>query len=234
MTRRGLTLVELLLGLTVLGILAGTMTAIVREGSRAAQRATQSLTAGRAVQSLQGFLQQELRDAVDADVTIISPTRIAFSRPVGEALVCAAAGMTVVIPDSGWTGIRRPEPGRDEAWLLVDPVTEIWQTSAITDVVTDLCPAGGAPGLRVSLTASAAGGVVVRIMEPVELSAYRSGAADWFGLTPASHVSAVQPFAGPLTPGTTQWTRSAGRLETALQPGGAPATTVTIPLSPGP
>ena len=43
-------------------------------------------------------------------------------------------------------------------------------------------------------------------MEPVELSAYRSGAADWFGLTPASRLSAVQPFAGPLVPGTTRWT----------------------------
>lgn len=234
MTRRGFTLIELLIGLVVLGMLAATMTAIVREGSRAAQRASQSLTVGRTLQLLQGFLQQELRDAADADVTIISPARIAFSRPVGEAMVCASAGMTVVIPNAGWTGIRRPEPGRDEAWLLIDPVAETWQATAITDVATDLCPADNAPGMRVSLAASAPGAMVARIVEPVELSAYRSGAADWFGLTPASRLSAVQPFAGPLAPGTTQWTRYVGRLETALQPGGAPATTITIPLSPGP
>jgi hypothetical protein len=71
-------------------------------------------------------------------------------------------------------------------------------------------------------------------MEPVELSAYRSGIADWFGLTPAKHTAAVQPFAGPLTPGTARWVLYADRLETAVQPNGAAATIVRIPLAAGP
>lgn len=234
MSRRGFTLVELLLGLVALGILAGTVTAMMRGAARMSARAMQSLVAGRTVGSLQGFLQQELRDAVGNDVTVLAPTRVALSRPIGDAMVCAAAGMAVLIPDSGWSGTRRPEPGRDEAWLLIDPLTDGWQTAAITDVAPDRCPADNAPALRLSLTAAAPGAMVVRVMEPVELSAYRSGVADWFGLTPANHLSAVQPFAGPLTPATAQWTQYPDRLETLLQPGGAPATTVTTPLLPGP
>jgi prepilin-type N-terminal cleavage/methylation domain-containing protein len=234
MTRRGFTLVELLLGLIVLGILAGTVTAVVRGAARVSARAMQSLVAGRTLGSLQGFLQQELRDAVENDVRVLAPTRVALSRPIGDAMVCGAAGMAILIPDSGWNGTRRPEQGRDEAWLLIDPVTDDWQAAAITDVVPDRCPADNAPALRLSLAASATGATVVRVMEPVELSAYRSGVADWFGLTPASHLSAVQPFAGPLTPGAVQWTQYPDRLETVLQPGGAPATTVTTPLLPGP
>jgi prepilin-type N-terminal cleavage/methylation domain-containing protein len=233
-TRRGFTLVELLLGLIVLGILAGTVTAVVHGAARVSARALQSLLARRTVGSLQGFLQQELRDAVESDVTVLAPTRVALPRPIGDAMVCAAGGMVVLVPDSGWSGSRRPEPGRDEAWLLIDPLTDAWQTAAITDVAADRCPAGNAPALRLSLAASATGAVVVRIMEPVELSAYRSGVADWFGLTPANHLAAVQPFAGPLTPGAALWTQYPDRLETSLQPGGAPPTTVTTPLLPAP
>jgi type II secretory pathway pseudopilin PulG len=225
-------LVELLLGLAVLGIVASAVTAVVRGVSHVAANTTQSLVAGRAAGSLQGFLQQELRDAVRGDVTAMAPTRIALERPVGDAMVCAVAGSTVLVADSAWTGTRQPQPGRDEAWLLIDPVIEVWQATAIVGVALDRCPGNNAPALRLALAVPAADAIIVRIMEPVELSAYRSGVADWFGLTPGNHLSAVQPFAGPLTPGTTQWLLYADRLETRLQPRGAPAITVTTPLGP--
>jgi prepilin-type N-terminal cleavage/methylation domain-containing protein len=232
MSRRGFTLVELLLGLAVLGVVAGTVTAAVRGMSQVAARTTQSLLAERAVLSLQGFLQQELRDAVRGDLTAIAPDRIALKRPVGDAMICGAAGATVVIADSAWTGARQPQPGRDEAWLLTDPVLEVWQESAISDVATDRCPGNNAPALRLSLATPAAGAIITRIMEPVELSAYRSGPADWFGLTPGNRQSSVQPFAGPLVPGATRWLLYADRLETTLQSRGALVTAVITPLAP--
>jgi prepilin-type N-terminal cleavage/methylation domain-containing protein len=232
--REGFTLVELLLGLTVLGIVAGTATAVVLGVSRAATRATRSLVADRALQSLQVFLRQELRDATNADVAVMASTRIALARPIGEAMVCAASDTAILVADSAWTGTRWPEPGRDDAWLLVDPVAAAWQAAAIVAVAADQCPADLAPAIRLSLSAPPTGTVVVRIMEPVELSAYRSGIADWFGLTPANHAAAVQPFAGPLTPGTSRWVLYADRLETAMQPNGAAATIVLIPLAAGP
>jgi prepilin-type N-terminal cleavage/methylation domain-containing protein len=229
----GFSLFELVLGLAILGILAGAAATIVLAASRTAARATRSLAAGRAVRSLQGFLQQELRDAVQGDVTALAPARVAFARPVGIAMVCAAGGSDIVIADTAWTGIRSPEAGRDSAWLLIDPVAEVWQPSSVVTATTDRCP-DQAPALRLALDAPADGAVLVRVTEPVELSAYRSGVADWFGLTPASGLSVVQPFAGPLVPGTTEWVLFSDRLETRLQPAGAAATAVITPLAAGP
>jgi prepilin-type N-terminal cleavage/methylation domain-containing protein len=234
MNRRAFTLVELLLGLTVLGILAGAAAAVVTGASRVATRVTRSLVAGRALQSLQIFLRQELRDETNADVAVMAPTRIALARPIGEAMVCAASDAAILVADSAWTGTRRPEPGRDEAWLLVDAVAEVWQVTAVVAVAADQCPADQSPAIRLSLSAPATGTVVVRVMEPVELNAYRSGVADWFGLRPAGLGAVVQPFAGPLTPGTVRWVLYTDHLETAVQPNGAPATVVRIPLGTGP
>jgi type II secretory pathway pseudopilin PulG len=229
----GFSLFELVLGLAILGILGGVVTATVMAASRIAAHATQSLAAGRAVRSLQGFLQQELRDAVQGDVTALGPARVALGRPIGTAMVCAAAGSDIVIADSAWTGTRSPQAGRDDAWLLIDPVTEVWQAASIVAVTADRCP-DQAPARHLALDAPANGAMLVRIIEPVELSAYRSGVADWFGLTPANGQSVVQPFAGPLVPGTTQWVLFSDRLETWLQPAGAPATSVIMPLAAGP
>jgi len=229
----GFSLFELVLGLAILGIVAGAATTIVLAASRTAARATQSLAAGRAVRSLQGFLQQELRDAVQGDVTALAPARVAFARPVGMAMVCDASGFDVVMADSAWTGIRAPQAGRDSAWLLIDPVAEVWQPSSVVAATSDRCP-DQAPAVRLALDAPADGAMLVRIAEPVELSAYRSGIADWFGLAPASGLSGVQPFAGPLVPGTTRWVLFSDRLETSLQPAGAAATIVITPLASGP
>ncbi|MGH7593790.1 MAG: PulJ/GspJ family protein [Gemmatimonadales bacterium] len=227
----GSTLVELLVALAVLGIFAGAVTATLVGTSRAALRETRSLLGGRALGSLQGFLQQELRDAGLGDVAILSTTRLALSRPIGEALPCAVSDTAVLIADTAWTGTRSPQAVRDSAWLLVDPVAGSWQAAAITAVVSDRCPVSNAAALRLAV-AGGTGTVMLRVMEPVELRAYRSGVADWFGL--ASATAALQPFSGPLAPATSQWTLFPGRLETALQPAdGAPAV-VTIPLAPGP
>lgn len=230
----GFLLVELLLGLAALGILAAAVVAVLTATSRVATRAAQSLMAGRTVWSLQVFLQEELRDASLGDVTMVTPTRITLARPIGDAMVCAASDSGVLVADSSWAGTRMPEAGRDDAWLLADPGSATWQAIAVVAITGDRCPGSNAPAIRLSLATPVSSAAVVRIMEPVLLSAYRSGIADWFGLTAGSPGSVVQPFAGPLTPGTTRWTLYPDRLETALQPDGAPATAITLPLGAGP
>ncbi|MGH7524878.1 MAG: prepilin-type N-terminal cleavage/methylation domain-containing protein [Gemmatimonadales bacterium] len=226
----GFTLVELLLALTLLVLVASGAIALVGMASREARRATQALTTSRSVEALQGFLQQELRDAMTDDITVLAPERIALARPVGDAMTCATDAGSVVIADSGWSGARLPEAGRDESWLLADPSTAAWQASAITDVSADHCP-DGSPATRIQL-ASPSPSAVIRVMEPVELSAYGSGAFDWMGLTPASHLVAVQPFAGPLVPATTGWTVFSDRIESRLQPHGADPLLLITPLAP--
>ena len=230
MTRRGFTLVELLIGLIMLALLAGVATMMVTATARAAGHATHALLVDRTVQALQTFLQQELRDAGDTDVTAIAATRVSLARPVGDADVCAKSDSSIAVAAAGWAGTRLPQAFRDEAWMLVDPLAADWRMSAITGVWSDRCADGLTPAIALGLAVSPAAASAVRVMEPVELSAYRSGVADWLGLTPASHGSPVQPFAGPLTPGSTRFARYPGYLAATVQPDRAPTINVHTPL----
>ena len=230
LSRGGFMLVELLLGLVALGIFAATLVVIVRGAARTAARAAQFLLADRALLSLRTFAQQELRDATSSDVAVLSPMRLALSRPIGEATVCLDSGGAVLLADAAWTGTRVPESGRDDAWLLVDVVAGTWQRLPIDSVSRDRCPLDGAPATRLALAPHVGAAAMVRVVEPVELSAYRSGAADWFGLTPASRASAVQPFAGPLVTAAARFAWAPDHLDITVPPRGAPATTVPIPF----
>jgi prepilin-type N-terminal cleavage/methylation domain-containing protein len=232
--RSGFTLVELLVGLVVLGIFAAMVVAVVRGAARTAARATQFLVADRALQSLRVFTQQELRNGTSGDVTLLTPTRVALARPIGEATVCTDSAGAVAFANTAWIGTRAPEAHRDEAWLLTDAIAGTWLRLSIDSIVSGRCPIGGASATRLLLPAHAGAALVMRVMEPVELSAYPSGGSDWFGLTPASHVSAVQPFAGPLTPLATHFARAPDHLDVMVSPRGAAAVVVQVPLGSAP
>lgn len=234
LTRRGFMLVEMLLGLVLLAMVASAVVVVVRGVGAIAARSTTALLADRARVSLQVFVQQELRDAMNSDVTPLSSTRVALSRPIGEAMPCADSAGVVLIADAAWTGTRAPEGARDEVLLLVDPVAETWVRMPIDSVGRERCPIDNAPAMRLDIAAHFGTAIVVRVIEPVELSAYRSGAADWFGLTPTSRSSSVQPFAGPLLPGTARFAWFTDHLDVLVPPLGGTATTVVTPLGPSP
>jgi prepilin-type N-terminal cleavage/methylation domain-containing protein len=230
LNRRGFTLLELLVGLIVLVIFATELVVLVRGMGQVASRTSATLLSDRPVGSLRTFLEEELRDGADSDVTILSPSRIKLSRSIGEAIVCGNSPGAVLLRTSSWGGTRAPAGGRDIALLLVDAVSERWLALPIDSTSTDRCPADGALATRLDVAAHSDSALVVRIGEPVELSAYRSGIADWFGLTPASHVSAVQPFAGPLAPGTTRFSASPGLLTATIVPQNASSVALQLPL----
>jgi hypothetical protein len=223
-------LIELLVGLVILVLFATQLVVLVRGMGRVAVRSTASLLADRTVGSLRTFLGEELRDASDSDVAILSPSRAALSRTVGEALVCGDSAGAVFLRASSWHGTRLPEGGRDVALLLVDPVGERWLALPIDSVRSARCPADGALATRLDVAAHGDTARIARIREPVELSAYRSGGADWFGLTPASHASAVQPFAGPLAAGTARFAVSVGVLTATVIPQNASSVALRLPL----
>ncbi|MES1259503.1 MAG: type II secretion system protein [Gemmatimonadota bacterium] len=234
LTRRGFTLIELLLSLVMLAIFAAALVAVVRSAGQSATRAATRLLADRARLSLEIFLREELRDAAMSDVTVPAPARMTLSRPIGEGTPCRDSAGVVVIPDAAWNATRAPEAARDDALLLVDPLAATWQRLPIDSVWRSSCPLDhrAANSLRVAVHSGVA--VAIRVVEPVELSAYRSGASDWFGLTPASHSSAVQPFAGPLVPAAARFVVSSRHLDITVPPVGSTASTIQAPLRPVP
>jgi hypothetical protein len=230
MRRRGFALVEQLIALVLLALYAGVLVVVVRGAGRVASRTAGSLLADRAVGAVTTFLEEELRDGGDSDVAVLAATRVALSRPIGEGSVCADSAGAVLLRDTTWLGNRPPQPARDDVELLLDPVAGLWIRVPIDSVTAASCPLDGASATRLAVVPHAGHAALARVLEPVELSAYRSGAADWFGLTPASHASAVQPFAGPLVPATTAIVASPGLLTTAMQPGGQRPVQLQLPL----
>lgn len=230
MRRAGFALVEQLIALVLLAIFAGVLVVVVRGAGRVASRAAGSLVADRAVGALTTFLEEELRDGGDSDVVVVAATRVALSRPIGEGAVCADSAGAVLLRDTSWVGNRSPQAARDEAELLLDPVAALWIRIPIDSVRAASCPVDGASATRLVVAPHTGRAAVARVVEPVELSAYRSGAADWLGLTPASHASAVQPFAGPLAPATTRIVAAPGLLTAAMQPSGQGPVQLRLPL----
>ena len=231
LTRRGFTLIELLVGLVILALFAMVVVSVVRGTAGVASRSLASLANDRTRLALRTFLQQDLRDGIDTEVALLASARVALSRPIGEALPCADSAGTLLIADSSWRGTRLPVPDRDDVLLLVNSFTEQWLRLELDSVGSGQCPGNNAPAIRLRVAAHSGSAIVIRVVEPVELSAYRSGAADWFGLTPASHTSTVQPFAGPLTVGTTSFSWLVDRLDVVFTVVGAGATTVRTPLT---
>jgi hypothetical protein len=197
MNRRGLTLVELLLGLVLLGLFGIAATGTLVTASRASVRAIRGLAVGRIMVSTGALLREELGSSDSGEVRIAAATAVDFRRTVGAAAVCEVRGSQVLLRTSDWVGTRDSEAGRDEAVLLTDVPSGRWSVVPITAVSGDRCPDGSsAILLTLSVPPGAAG--YARIAEPVQLRGYLSGGSGWWGLAPASGGSSVQPFAGPL------------------------------------
>lgn len=195
MTRRGMTLAELLVALVLAAMLAAMTAAMVLRTTRSATRARGALLAARATQTTFAVLRHDLRDAASADLTVV-PSGIAFPRPVGDGLVCDVAGAVATVAREAWSGERLPEAGRDRVATLPDPALP-WSAAVVTGSAPASCP-DGAPGWRIT---PVAGGRVLRITEPAVLRAYTVDGLDWLGLLPGGGGS-VQPFAGPFRGGS--------------------------------
>lgn len=200
MTRRGVTLLELLLVLSLLGIVGSTVSAMVMAASRVGARAVNQLAAERTAQVTAAFFHHALANAAWPDVSVADDA-VALARPVGEGAVCAVSGTQLWIRRSDWSGERAPDGARDR--LVVWPDDGLDPTrEPILDVVGASCP-DAAPAWRVTRGASDAIGGWVRVEEPATVRRYRVGSSEWLGLVEGG--APVQPFAGPLVPGASRF-----------------------------
>jgi prepilin-type N-terminal cleavage/methylation domain-containing protein len=222
LTRRGLTLVEILVALTLLGML-GAVAAGWLDRLRTAYRA-ESLTAdrGQNLRAAAAILPAELReiDAADGDLVAMGPTAITVRAPrqlgvlCGPPLPLAAPGM-VVLPlyDAPRYGLRDFRPSTDSLWVLAEDDSlagprPTWLLGAVVDVAPGPCPDGG-PGSQLTATlapptspsgvARVLAGAPVLGFEPVTYRLYRS-AADALWYIGQQTTGTIQPMIGPVTP----------------------------------
>lgn len=231
MNRRGVTLLELLIGLVLLAMLGVVVTTTLTTASRVAIRAVTRLATARTISVTGALLREELGHRGRDEVTVAGATSVDFSRVVGDAPVCDVQGHLVALRQSEWWGIRDPEPDRDDALLLSDVATGSWVANTIVAVGNGHCPDGSA-AIQLTVGSTVAAAAVARIVEPVRLRGYLSNGNGWWGLAPASGLSPVQPFAGPLaTPiGGTSFIGTALLLR--FRPAAGGDTVLAFPLGP--
>ena len=231
MNRRGFTLVELLIGMVLLALFGIAMTQTLMMTTRSTLRALRGLAISRTIVSTGALLREELGSSDTGEVRLLGSTAIAFGRTVGSASICEALGSVVRLPTSGWSGIRQPEAGRDDAVLLSDASTGRWSVVPIAATGSSRCP-DGSDALQLSLGADAGAAAFVRIAEPVQLRAYLSGGSGWWGLAPGSGPSPIQPFAGPLNPSLPTLVLTSAGLVLPFRPMAGPDTVIRVPLGP--
>jgi hypothetical protein len=211
LSRRGVTLLELTISLTLLGVLCLAIGAVLTMSAAAGRAAVRGLDQDRLTISLATLLRHDLANADVASTGVVSPTRLDFDRPVGEARVCTSSPEEVLLPAADWRGDRQPAAGRDAAMVLEDVASAGWTRQPIIAVGSSGCPEGRA-AISLTLGGSLTGAKYVRVVEPVRLLAYPSGSDDWFGLAPGDGMGVVQPFAGPLRRGETVFALPGDRL----------------------
>jgi len=229
-TRRGWTLVELVVVVLLSTLLAALVFAGVAGAARSATRQRRALDRERTEAALGAWWRAVFRDGQSGDVSLPAIDRIVARLPVGAAVPCWQSGAELWIARAGWQGSRDPEAGRDQLWLLVDSTTTTWAERAIFNVSNDVCPGGG-PAVRLLLSGTAGVGLLARVVEPIELRLYLSGTAGWLGLAPADSSSPVQPFAGPVIVTASWFSRDSGGVRAIVQPAsGGPPLRLLAPL----
>jgi len=229
MTRRGTTLLELLLVLVCLGLLVPVVVQLVRGAARTAGVAMARVGAERDATAITGLLGHDLRAAVAADIASPSMGVLEYARPIGEGLVCAVDAGRPVIRRSGWLGTRWPAPGRDALQVLAAVEPTVWLRRELVATGAHSCP-DGAAGLLLTPDLALAAALVVRVVEPARLRSYASGGRRWLGLEPLAGGATIQPLAGPLMPSGWSLRLGAALLELRFVGAGRVSAALALPL----
>lgn len=208
MTRRGTTLVELLVALA-LGSLVVAMCATALVGQRRAERrVAESTRPGSAADEAVRVVAASLARVAASDTLVArGDTALEWRAMLGGAVACAGGGDSLVVPDSSAVAWWESEPDSGDV-ADIDDAAGARATREIVAVSTRSSSACAGPArvlrLRDSITTS--GAVLVRVTRRVRFMLYRGGDARWWlgqrtcsASAPVS-CGAAQPVAGPLSP----------------------------------
>lgn len=229
LSRRGFTLVELIIAITVAGFVMGAIYRILQANQRFYTAQNQILDIQQNIRAVAQILPGELRelDAGDGDILEMSDTAITFKAMRGFAVTCAPASAgagTVTISTSQTFGYRAIDATRDSMLVFRDGNTQLtsddrWLRAPIAASASATCTDGSA-GTRYTLTGMVGGisqlgpsgatgdqgvsvGSPVRTFEVVNYRLYNDGTGTWW-LGVRSYTggawAATSPIAGPLRP----------------------------------
>jgi prepilin-type N-terminal cleavage/methylation domain-containing protein len=215
-TRRGFTLVEVLLATVITVITTGALFQSLLITQRVARSQGNQLRVQASVRGAMLAVLGELRElsTVEAgsgtqnDVQSISPTGIVYRAMRGTGFTCQSSGSNQLrIQRSTFSGFRDPQPRRDSLLVYLDapgPEDPAWIPLAIAAVSSGGSCAGGVPAITLTVSPLAAldgqrAGLPVRTFEPMELRAYQAEGRHWLGARSIGSGEPIQPLFGPLS-----------------------------------
>jgi prepilin-type N-terminal cleavage/methylation domain-containing protein len=212
LTRRGFTLVELLVAAVISGVLAVLTGGLVAaSGSRLRERSERMA------------LEQSLRVSLGAAVAMLEPLGadsgagpdlsqtapgsfvVRASRASGVLCAAAANVLQVRAGASWWRAVRGLVAGRDSLLIATLGGADRWIAAPLLGTpASGACPDGSAAfvlatAVSPAVAAQIGTGSPLRVFEPVEYRIYSSAGASWIGLRQLQTGEAIQPLAGPFT-----------------------------------
>lgn len=208
---RGLTLLELLLGLSLCGMIGTLLVRSSLQLTRAVAQLQQRGTALSALDQGSAWLAAELGDVAPGDLRRMTAESFSYRGLRVAGLGCEVTATDVRFLPQARAGGRDPQPGRDTLLLYTGaPHDSGWVALPIMSVAAATCD--GSAALRVgtvvdSLTLARVRLlplVPVRIFESMQSRFYLSGDAWWLGARSESAGEGLQPLAGPYPAGGVQ------------------------------
>jgi prepilin-type N-terminal cleavage/methylation domain-containing protein len=221
LTRRGFTMVELLVALVLMGIVSTAVYTLLTNNQRLYRQQTQRIELNDNLRSATAILPSDLRelnasDPAGSDIIEMTDSSITYKAMRNLYITCVQANGGDIYLTPAMIGLRGVVPEFDSLLVFADRRTnivsdDVWLHVNVTQVSTgNNCP-GGQPSLRVSVNPSIQGtdsvlaGYPVRGFEVVDVRRYvdASGVV-WLGarrLSQSSGWSGIQPVVGPLQTG---------------------------------
>lgn len=212
LTRRGFTLVELLVAAVISGVLAVLTGGLVATSASRLRDRSERMA-----------LEQSLRVSLGAAVAMLEPLGadsgagpdLSQTAPGGfvarssraTGVLCAAATDLLHVRAGApwWRAVRGLVAGRDSLLIATLGGADRWIAAPLLGApVAGTCPDGSAALVLPTAVSPAraeqiGSGSPLRVFEPVELRIYASGGASWIGLRQLQTGEAIQPLAGPFT-----------------------------------
>lgn len=208
MTRRGVTLVELTIGLVLSGLIGTVVVRATLHLGRAVGVIQQRAASATALDQGLMYLGAELSEVGPGDVRRAGADSISYRGYRAAGLACRVTASAVDVVLQGRTGARGIQAGRDTLLLYRGGADSIaWMPLPVLATAGGLC--AGEPALRITTmidsttlaVVSTMPLVPVRFFEMMQARLYRSADQWWLGARSESAGELVQPLAGPFDPG---------------------------------
>lgn len=212
LSRRGVTLVEMVVTITLLALVSGVaLQLLLRQhwtGEAQSQRAAVQATMRAAVMYLESEIRELGGSPADPDIITFAAESLTYRSMRSAGTSCALSSTALTVRLTDLYGYRAPQAGRDSLLLLVDgsPATssdDQWLHLPLVAVSGGSC--GGQPALLlatvIDTTVTPLSGfpslAPFRSFEIMQARLYSSGGDYWLGARSVSAAEIIQPLAGP-------------------------------------